>query len=923
MVANAQAGFDCFLAHAMSDASVVKLRRAHAGPTRNDGQRMERRTVVVEGPLAYRMRRYDAARGNETGLEILTFPQVAERLAGGFARAARGLLLYTAVDTALQLDGYADLERVKHLPGMARAVVATLTAAWNADVDLEGMGAAGSTRLADLALLQRRVRDTLPSGVLITPELRSAALARRSIAKQIFGSMVLEGIVDLAPVWRPLMCALVEQLEVKWAAPQDAVDRTWFRGNLNLKPLERPPSITGEICADPRSEVVEALRWARMLLARGEIKASDVAIVAASPAAWDEHFLVLATEANLPIHFSHGIPALSVAEGQACAALADVLTGGIGQDRIRRLMRRLPKTETLSRIPADWSSGLPRSAGLFNLDQWRQALRAARAADAAIASVEPALLPVLELLARGVEAAAEAGSLLLKGESLVLWDEALRIAPPAAVSLTLETLRVPDHRDPANSIVWSPASHFVGRPRPWARLLGLSGRSWPRSESEDALLPDHILPRRVLVPVSISDRDRQAFDLVCGQAANGVVLSRSVRSAEGSLLSKSPLWPDEVATVVHGRTRVPEHAFSETDRLLARPQEAGRLPRMRTAFQCWQNRRKQELTVHDGLVRASHPAVARALARVHSTTSLKRLLRDPLGFVWQYALGWRSPEYSKQPLDIDPLAFGELIHEILRRTVSALEPTPGFARATSDEIEAALSASMELIGKTWPLERPVPPGLLWEHTLQEAARRSLRGLTVEEPLQGSTRSWTELAFGHFGAPDDPDAPWQAATEVGIGDTGLRFGGRMDRVDIRSDRSSVGISDYKSGAAPKNADRIVLSQGRELQRVLYALAVRQLVPDSTVVARLVYLKDESSPISLRGGALDAAIGETVAFVETARRLVEAGSAFPGPDAKDEYNDMRLAHPADLDGYLQNKQAAFATASRDLSRLWSRP
>jgi hypothetical protein len=73
------------------------------------------------------MRRYDAARANETGLEILTFPQLAERLAGGFARTAGGPLLYSAVDAALKLDGYADLESVKHLPGMPRAVAGTLT----------------------------------------------------------------------------------------------------------------------------------------------------------------------------------------------------------------------------------------------------------------------------------------------------------------------------------------------------------------------------------------------------------------------------------------------------------------------------------------------------------------------------------------------------------------------------------------------------------------------------------------------------------------------------------------------------------------------------------------------------------------------------------------------------------------------------
>src|SRR4051812_41423567 len=109
---------------------------------------MKRRTVVVEGPLAYRMRRHDAARASETGLEILTFPQVAERLAGGFVRIARGPLLYSAVDAALKFDGYVNLETVKHLPGMARAVAGTLTSAWNADVDLDAL-AGGSARLAD------------------------------------------------------------------------------------------------------------------------------------------------------------------------------------------------------------------------------------------------------------------------------------------------------------------------------------------------------------------------------------------------------------------------------------------------------------------------------------------------------------------------------------------------------------------------------------------------------------------------------------------------------------------------------------------------------------------------------------------------------------------------------------------------------
>ena len=44
------------------------------------------------------------------------------------------------------------------------------------------------------------------------------------------------------------------------------------------------------MCADPRAEVVEALRWARALLSFRDVLASDVALTAAAPATWDDHF---------------------------------------------------------------------------------------------------------------------------------------------------------------------------------------------------------------------------------------------------------------------------------------------------------------------------------------------------------------------------------------------------------------------------------------------------------------------------------------------------------------------------------------------------------------------------------------------------------------------------------------------------------
>ena len=77
------------------------------------------------------------------------------------------------------------------------------------------------------------------------------------------------------------------------------------------------------------------------------------------------------------------------------------------------------------------------------------------------------------------------------------------------------------------------------------------------------------------------------------------------------------------------------------------------------------------------------------------------MLRDPLAFVWRYALGWRVVPDDDQPLTLDARAYGELVHELLKRTVDALEPVPGYARASRQEIEAALAKG--------PRRGPKPP----------------------------------------------------------------------------------------------------------------------------------------------------------------------------------------------------------------------
>ena len=105
------------------------------------------RTVIVEGPLAFAMRRFEAARAGEIGLEILSFPQLAARLAGGFLQPINPEILEPAIQVALTERGFKEIESVSDLPGMTRAVAQTLQKVWNADIDLEAAATEGAPRL--------------------------------------------------------------------------------------------------------------------------------------------------------------------------------------------------------------------------------------------------------------------------------------------------------------------------------------------------------------------------------------------------------------------------------------------------------------------------------------------------------------------------------------------------------------------------------------------------------------------------------------------------------------------------------------------------------------------------------------------------------------------------------------------------------
>lgn len=427
----------------------------------------------------------------------------------------------------------------------------------------------------------------------------------------------------------------------------------------------------------------------------------------------------------------------------------------------------------------------------------------------------------------------------------------------------------------------------------------------------------------MLDSVSITDQDRRAFDVIIAHADGGCVLSRSRRNVQGGLQAASPLVPHGARTIVLKRARIPSHAFSEGGPAARAARRGVRFALAEGANACWQDWRNSSVTSHDGRVRPDHPIIARAFGQVQSAKSLRLMLRDPLAFLWRYALGWRSLVEDEQPLSLDVRAYGELVHEMLKCAVDALEPNPGYGRAARHEIEAVLVAACVAIGSQWPLERSVPPLLLWRHTLAAARDLALTALTLDEPFQPNTHSWTELAFGR--EEDDPDAAadllWPPNAEVIIPGAGVRIRGSIDRLDFNSARNGVRVSDYKTGAEPPKANEIVLRGGAEVQRVLYALAARLLVPDNPrVIARLVFLgADQPKPHRLLD--VDQAIANIGTHLSAAGDLLRRGVALPGPDARENWNDFRLALPAVRTTYFQTKQAALGRAFGDFARIWS--
>jgi hypothetical protein len=877
----------------------------------------KRSTLVVHGRFAMREARLAAALSGRHGLQIMSFEQAAVRLAGGFARPIDEENLRAAIQTVLLTTPMGELESIKMLPGMIGAAADTLHKAWRAGIDLSVRSVA-HPRLDAIARLEAAVLAQLPEGMMRPVDIVTAAINRIVHAPAVLGAIEVVGLTELSPCWRPLVKALAARIPVQWTAGPRSVP-AWLgdSGAIVVRDEAQGPTVGSVSAATAYHEAIEAMRWARALLASG-VSPSDIAIATTSPANYDDHFLALRADANIDLHFVHGVRIAATRDGQAAAALADIVVRGPSQSRLRRVATLCRDSVPFASLPENWLRVLPSDAPLSTLAAWNRLLARLKPDDWSDGVDHvPALRAAVDQLAKGPDAAQEIGEAFLKGRALSIWRKALLAGPAASIDVTLETLKQDDGLEACVSVAWMPASALAASPRRFVRLIGLNSSRWPRGIAEDRLIPDHIIPTAELDPLPVSLADRRDFETILATTSGEVILSRARRDSDGRLLGRSPLLAAHGDETYLRRNAVPAHAFSETDRLMARPQEFAADHQAIGARACWRDWCLAEITPHDGLVRPEHPLILAILARTQSASSLKTLLRSPLGFVWRYAFGWEAPQSSAEPLVLDALAAGDLIHLVLDRALRNLEAAGGLASADTSAIEAAVAEASTTVAAEWESERPVPPNVIWDRTLGDA--RSLAGQALaygDDYLPGS-RSYGEVPFGGLEPKSPAELPWDASLPVTIPNTGFRIAGYIDRLDIAGDGSRALVRDYKTGRPPKGEIR--LHGGRELQRCLYAFAVKALLGEFVVIsASLLYPRE---PLDLQLDDPEAVLADITGYLLAARTALASGAALPGPDTGGDYDDLAFALPANAGAtYCKRKQPAATERLGDLAQVW---
>lgn len=880
-----------------------------------------KKTTITFGKVALETERAAMARSGSLGGQVMAFEHMVERLAGGFLKIVDVMTLREVVASCLADTDLGELEGVKDMPGMTTACADSLMAWWMSGLSFDSY--AGVPRMEAIRSLDEAVTAKLPPHVRKPADIVELACGRVGFAPRVFGEITFKGMTDLHPVWRPVLEALVEVPDYVfvWDAGPYPVPQ-WVkqipRESIRyVSDAKRDPSISAETASDSRHEVLEALRWAMGLLAAGH-RGEDIAIAAVSAGAYSGIVHTIAREIDFEIHMPNGIPALQTSAGQECAALADILLRGISHKRMRRLYEASPRSPAFDGLSAEWLSKIPQDASLLTVERWHRLLDRNVMSEA-----KPYLYPVIELLAKGVSAAEEAGKSLLSEAAAKLWDRAIKSGPATALDQTLKTMRSSTGGTSLDKVCFMSAMELVAAPRRFVRLLGLTSRQWPRRDGDDNLIPNYIVPTRMLSPMSVAEMDRRDFHSILSTTSDQVVLSWPRMDGDGREMRPSTLVKTElVATAArHDRARRTRYATCESDRMFMRAAEFAATPSAIKAKTASINWSRPNINEHDGSIPANHPRIEAVFGQVQSATSLQKMIRDPLGYVWKYALGFHAPEFEDEPILVDSRVFGNVVHDILKTAVDKLTKRGGFATCSEAVVRQEVFKARSAVSIRMEQSQPIPPTLIWTQTLDRAEEAAVRALRFDYGAMPSMQSFAEIPFGWERDWIPDELPWAEDREVFIEGTGIRIRGILDRLDLSflSGTTLSRVVDYKTGKTPTKPDEIGINGGLELQRAIFGFAVKTLLDGCENIESALYypLTDTYVPMV----DIEAHMDAVASAVKVAQEVLRAGNAYPGIAAAEAFNDMLFAFPARATTvYLPNKMSRIGTEFDELKKVW---
>ena len=232
-----------------------------------------RETLIIHSRLSWRQVRGAAAIKRQHGLQALAIEHLAARLAGGFLQPINSDSLKEAIGEAIAMD-LGEFNEIKTLPGFPRAAAATLEKAWAAGLKFTELAnttdALVRSRIDAVSRLEAHALERLPPSMRRPADLVELALQHLQYAKDFVRSdphtRQNRNVASMATIPR----GAEDVTDVQWVAGPRQVP-AWVRelGIAVVETAPEHPEIQCESCASPRHEALEAMRWARALLASG------------------------------------------------------------------------------------------------------------------------------------------------------------------------------------------------------------------------------------------------------------------------------------------------------------------------------------------------------------------------------------------------------------------------------------------------------------------------------------------------------------------------------------------------------------------------------------------------------------------------------------------------------------------------------